>query len=175
MFGRNKKPEAPTGAREKIEAARKLREAGRYNINMSSGGDDIRYPSQMIPVAVVYGLATILAMLLTDSASSPLSGLHLTGVSSIDHFVTSTDIATITGDRDEDRLFTVLGRGAAFFVLTGLVPGIAYVIERFFFYKRVMPLIICWGVIVAVMLSYLFIPLDQIIPFIRDMVSGLVG
>lgn len=175
MFGRKKKVDPPTGAKEKIALAKKMRDSGHYNINLSNSGGDgnIRYPSQTIPLTIIYCTATILAMLLTDGSNNPLAGLNLTGVSSIDHFVGGTDIASFTSDADQNRVLTIMGRGMAFFLIAGIVPAVAFVLEKFLFYKRVTPFLICWGVIITALLVQFCIPLNTIIPFLRDLVGSL--
>ncbi len=145
-----------------------MRASGRYNVN-EKGGGETRYPSQTIAITIIYVLATVLAMRLTDNKSNPLSGMHFTGISSFDNFVTGGDIAHFTGDPDEDRLFTIMGRGLAFFALAGFVPFITLVLEKLLFSKRVMPLVLCWGVTVVLMLIYLFMPSDGIAPLIKSL------
>jgi hypothetical protein len=155
MFGFGKK-RAPVGATEKIEVARQMRAAGRYNINKSGGGGDASYPSQTIPITIVFVIATILAAILTEGGSNnPLSGIHLTNIPSVDSLVTGSDMATFTGDADQDKVLTIMGRGLAFFVLAGIVPLVSFVLEHIFLRKKVMPLIISWGVTVIIMMLYL--------------------
>jgi len=154
MFGFGKK-RIPTGATEKIEIARRMREAGRFKTNQSGGGD-VSYPSQTIPLTIVFVIATILAAILVEGGSSNhLSGLHLTNIPSIDSFVTGADIVSFTSDPDQNKVITIMGRGAAFFILAGIVPLVSFVLEHLFFRKKVMPLIVCWGVTVVMMLFYL--------------------
>jgi hypothetical protein len=158
MFGLGKK-RIPTGAKEKIELARQMKAAGKFNIGTNmGGGGDVHYPSQLIPITIVYVLATAMAMVLTDKGSNPLSGLNLTGNSTIDGLVSGTGNLTFTGDPDEDRLFTILGRGLAFFALTGLVPMFGLIFERLLFRRKVTPFVICWGVFVLLLLICLFLP-----------------
>jgi hypothetical protein len=166
QFGKTK---IPTGARAKIELAKQMRAAGRYNVNQQGGGDT-RYPSQTIAITLIFALAVILAFLLTGGSSNPLSGMHLTGISSVDSFVTGSDIPTFTGDPDQDRVITIMGRGLAFFALAGFVPLIAWALEHLFFNKIVMPLVLCWGVIVVMIMLYLFVPADSIAPFFKGIV-----
>ncbi len=175
MFGFGKK-KIPTGAREKVEIAKQMRAAGRYNVNQVGGSGDTYYPSQVIAVTIIYALATIISMFLSDSNSNPLSGMHLTGSPVVDQFITGTNIEPFTGNEDEDRLFTILGRGMAFFIVGGIVPGIAFVAERLGLRKRVIPLVICWGVIITLMLLYLCVPEGGLRDFgntIRDMVHSI--
>ena len=173
MFGFGKK-KIPAGATEKIELAKKMRAEGRYNVNQKGGGGETRYPSQAVPIAIVYVFATLLSALLTSSGSStPLSSMHFTGISSIDNVISGTDIVSFVGNEDEDRLFTILGRGLAFFILSGIVPLIAFVAENLFFKKTVMPLVICWSVIIILMIFYLFVPQNSIWPFLRDLPGNI--
>jgi hypothetical protein len=154
MFGFGKK-RIPTGATEKIEIARRMREAGRFKTNQAGGGN-VDYPSQTIPITIVFVIATLLATILTEGGSNnPLSGMHLTNIPSVDSLVTGSNMATFTGDADQDKVLTIMGRGAAFFVLAGIVPLVSFVLERLFFRKKVTPFIICWGVTVVMMLLYL--------------------
>lgn len=154
MFGFGKK-KIPTGAREKIEAARQLHASGRFNTSKSGGGD-INYPSQTIPITIVFVVATIISAILTEGGSSnPLSGMHLTNIPSVDSFLTGSNMATFTGDADEDKVLTIMGRGGAFFILAGIVPFISMLLERTLFRRTVMPLILCWGVTTFLMLLYL--------------------
>jgi hypothetical protein len=156
MFGFGKK-RAPVGASEKIEIARQMRAAGRFNVNQAGGGGgDVRYPSQTIPITIIFVIATILAAVLTEGGgSNPLSGMHLTGIAPVDSFVTGSDLTSFTGDADQDKVLTIMGRGMAFFILAGIVPFITFVLERFFFRKTVMPLVLCWAVSTVVLLLYL--------------------
>ncbi len=60
-----------------------------------------------------------------------------------------------------------MGRGAVFFALCGFIPLVAFGLERLFFNKVVMPLVLCWGVTVAMVIFYLFVPANGIIPFFK--------
>lgn len=162
------KSNVPVGAKDKLAIAKQMREAGRYNINQQGSGS-FKYPSQAAIVAVIYVLSTVLAMLLTDAKSNPFASLNLTGNHAIDQFIGGTDIHSFTGNADEDRLFTILGRGAVFFIISGLVPLISFALEKVFLYKRVQPLLICWGVIITALLLNLAVPLGDIISFFKDL------
>lgn len=172
MFGFGKK-KLPAGAREKIELAKKMRLEGRYNINQKGGGGDVRYPSQAIAITIIYVFTTLLAVLLTGGSGSPLSGMHPTGISSFDNFMTGSDIVSFTGNADEDKLITILGRGIGFLVLSGIIPLIAFALERLFFKNIVMPLVLCWGAIVVIMILYLCIPDNSVIPFFKNLPGNI--
>lgn len=165
MFGFGK-TKIPTGAREKIESAKKMYATGRYKTN-EKGGGDTRYPSQTIAITIIFGLSVVLAFLINYNNSSPFSGMHLTGITSVDSFITGSDITSFTGDPDEDRLFTIMGRGAVFFVIAGFIPFLSFVLDRLFFNKRVMPVVVFWGLSMVMLIFYLFIPADGIMPFFK--------
>jgi hypothetical protein len=154
MFGFGKK-RAPVGASEKIEIARRMHASGRHNVNQAHGGDG-SYPSQTIPVTIVFVLSVIIAAILGEGGgNNPFSGMHLTNIPSVDSFVTGSNVAVFTGDADQDKVLTIMGRGAAFFVLAGIIPLVSFVLEYLLFRKKVMPIIICWGVTVLAMMFYL--------------------
>ncbi|MBU6474670.1 MAG: hypothetical protein KGL10_00235 [Alphaproteobacteria bacterium] len=148
----------PAGAQEKIENARRMREAGHFNVDIHGKniGSDTPYPSQTIPVTLIYAVAIIISMIVSDNGANPLSGMHLTGIHDIDNFVTGTGNTAFTGDPNEDHLISIFARGTAFFLLAGAAPLAAALLEHLLFKKRVMPLILCWGVIITAMLFYFF-------------------
>lgn len=142
------KDEAPLGAKDKIAAAKRLREQGYFDTR--SVGGPPGYPSQTAAVALVYVLATALAMLLTDAKVNPLEGLPHTGWRLFDSLALGKDIPAVTGDSAHDRLVAILARGFVFFLAAGIIPALAALAEKLVLYKRVKPLIICWGLIAAV-------------------------
>jgi hypothetical protein len=169
MFGLGKK-RIPTGAREKIEMARQMKAAGKFDIGTNMGGSgDINYPSQAIPVTIIYVLATGIAMYLTDKGSNPLTGLNITGNSMVDNLVSGGGVVTFTGVADNDRLYTILGRGFAFFLLSGLVPLLGFLFEQVFFRRKVTPFVVCWGVFLLLMLVYLFLPSGGVTQLIKGL------
>jgi hypothetical protein len=164
------KTKIPSGAKGKLDLAKKMRESGHYNDDNGGGGGDTRYPSQTVAITLIFALAVILGFLLTGGSSNPLAGTHFTGISSVDNFITGSDIATFTADPDQNKVLTIFGRGAAFFVLAGIIPLISLVLERLFFRQKVMPLVVCWGVTLVLMIMYLFVPADSIGPFFKGIV-----
>ena len=160
---------APAGAREKIAMAKEMKKKGFYNSEQRrGGGGPTQYPSQTIAISLIFSLAVIIAFILTGGTSNPLSGMHPTGINTVDSFVTGSDIHAFTGDPDQDKVLTIMGRGLAFFALAGVVPLIALMLEKTLFRARVMPLVICWGVTVGLMVVYLCIPDNTVGPFLKD-------
>ena len=165
MFGKTR---IPKGAREKIETARQMQKKGYFESGSHGCGGETRYPSQTFPVTLIFAFAVILAFLLTGGTSNPLAGMHFTGINSIDSFITGTDIRAFTADPDQNKVLTIMGRGLAFFALAGLVPFIAFVLQQLFFKRTVMPLVLCWGVFLILIILYLFVPAKDVIPFIKS-------
>jgi len=167
MLGLDKN-NAPAGRHNnKVELAKQMRDAGQLKSNFGNG--EVRYPSQTVAVTLIFALSVILAFLLTDSKSNPLSGIHFTGIPGVDNFITGTDIAHFTDDPDNNKVLTIMGRGAVFFALAGFVPFISFVLERLLFHKRVMPLVICWGVTLLIFVLYIFVPINSIVPFFKSL------
>jgi hypothetical protein len=164
------KDDAPIGARAKIEQAKKMQASGRFNINQSGGGST-HYPSQTVPITLIYVLATLLSMMFTEGKSNPFSGMHITGYPLIDNFVTGNDIHRFTGDPDMDKAFTIMVRGLSFFVVAGIVPLLGFLAEKFFMKGKVQPFVICWGVITIIMMFYFFA--DDIVEFSK-MIGSMV-
>jgi len=171
MFG--SKSKIPAGARDKIEQAKKMKDQGYFADRRSEGGGDVRYPSQTVPVAIIFALSVILGFLLTGNSSNPLTGMHITGLPNVDSFITGSDITSFTSDPDQNKVITIFLRGGAFFALAGLVPLIAFVFERLFFHKRILPLVICWAVTLILMIMYLFVPANSIGPFLKGILPFL--
>jgi hypothetical protein len=168
MFGLGK-TKIPTGAREKIESAKRMRAEGRYKTN-ETGNGDTRYPSQTIPITIIFVLAVILSFIINLNNASPFTGMHITGIPSVDNFITGADVTAFTGDADEDKVFTLMGRGAVFFALTGFIPLLSFVLDRLIFNRRVMPVVVFWGVSMVMVIFYLFIPADGIMPFFKGII-----
>lgn len=151
MFGKSKKPEI-IGAKNKIAVARQMRD--RAMAEMQAKGAEMKKQSQAVPVTVVYCLAVVFAMLVTDSGSNPFASLHPTGFSDIDRLLTGSGIPVIMGDRELDRLIVVLFRGFAFFLAGGFIPFLAFVVLRISDRARINPLVMCWGMLILVPMAY---------------------
>lgn len=157
------------GASAKIEAARQLKESGFFDRERrrNSGGRDFggqTYPSQTIPVTIIFGLGVIIALLISWNDTNPLAGLHITGIPLFDDFVTSDKPYGFMADPDYNKIITLFIRGAIFFVLAGIIPAIAFFFERTLFHKKVPPLLLCWAATLIVFGVYLFVPLNSLIP-----------
>jgi len=163
---KDKKP--PVGASAKMEAARKLKESGFFDRERRHGGGggsrnfsgEQSYPSQTIPITIVFVIAVIIALVLSWG-ENPLAGLHITGIPSFDDFLTAS---TFTGDADMNKVLTLMGRGGVFFILAGIAPAIAIVLERTVLHRKVSPLVLCWGAILFCAALYLFVPLSSVLP-----------
>ena len=173
MLGLGETTKAPAGARDKIAMAREMKKKGFYDSEQKRGGGTTQYPSQTIAISLIISLAVIIAFILTGGTSSPLSGMHPTGINNIDSFVTGSDIHAFTGDPDQDKVLTIMGRGLALFALAGIVPLISLMLEKTLLRARVMPHVICWGVTVALMIVYLCIPDNTVGPFLKDHIPFL--
>ncbi len=156
MFSKKKKL---GGAKQKLENARKMRDAGYYDVDTkrsASGRKDIggqsQYPSQTYYVAVVYVLSVIIAIMINSYGVNPLNGVHITGISILDQFITGAEKLHLTGNAQNDELITIFARGAAFFFLAGIAPIIAALLEMTFLKYRVMPLVTCWFFLVLLLL-----------------------
>ncbi len=151
MFNKKKQP---AGASEKVENARRMIKEGYFDVNApSKGGGKASYPSQTIPVAAIYFIAIVISIVISSNNANPLSGLHITGIPALDSFITGTNTLGVTGNPQEDNLISIFAPGTALFFLAGFAPIIAALLERLLLKYKVMPLIICWFVIMAAMLA----------------------
>jgi hypothetical protein len=159
------KDKVPVGAKEKIAAAQRIREANRAT--MLQGGKARQY-SQTIPVTIIFVLAVAIAMFVTDDGGM-LAGWRPTGIHTFDRILTGSEIPFITGDREMDRLVVVLIRGAAFFVAAGLIPLLALVLVKITT-GRINSLVACWILIVAAP-GLLYLWKDLLLPAFSDIVG----
>lgn len=155
----------PIGAMEKLELAKKMREAGRHNVNKLSGGGHVSDPSPVIPATLIFVFATILAAIVTENKTNPLAGHDFTGVTFIDNIVSNNGIVPVTGDPDQDRLITIVGRGLAFFLIAGIPSLLALIGDRLGLRKHMTPYVLCWGGMVLFMLFYY--ATDSLISFFK--------
>lgn len=162
MFGFGKKKVLPIGAAEKIAAAERMREAARLEMLQKTGGIQ-EAPSQTVPLAIVFGMAVIFALVLVESGNNPFSGWHPTGISSIDSLLVGSDIPSIMGDGDIDKLIVIMIRGIFYFLMAGLIPLFSLIIMRLTG-KSLTPLVACWGVTIALPGICYFL-----VPFIMDL------
>ena len=107
--------------------------------------------------AIVYVIATGLAMLLTDQKINPFSGLPRLGIPFYNELVLGGDIGHVTGDPDQDRLFTVLARGGLIFLATGIIPLLAEAAHNSLFNGRVKPFVLCWILAALAPLAYVLV------------------
>lgn len=167
MFGKGKY-KAPVGAAEKLAMAQKLRETIRAGA--LAGGGKAKTYSQTTPVTIIFVLAVVIAMLMTDGSNSLLAGWHPTGLSSLDRLLTGSEIPHMTGDGDMDRLAVIFIRGGALFLFTGLFPLAALMTLRLSG-GRLNPLIACWLMLVILPVA-LYFSKDILLPAISDILSG---
>jgi hypothetical protein len=164
------KEKPPVGASAKMEAARKLKESGFFDRERRGGGGarnfggEHSYPSQLIPVTIIFVIGVLIALFISWSDANPLAGLHITGIPLFDNFMTSSTPTAFTADPDVSKVLTLMLRGLAFFILAGIAPAIAFVLERTAFHKKVPPLLLCWGAILVTAGLCLFVPLSSILP-----------
>ncbi len=157
-----KKTKRLVGANQKLENARKMNAAGYYDVDTHHGsasrknaGGQAQYPSQTYFVAVIFVLSVVIAIMINSYGVNPLNGAHITGISLIDQFITGTGHLQLTGSAQNDELITIFARGTAFFLMAGIVPIIAALLEVSFLQYRVRPWVTCWFFLVVLMLFHL--------------------
>jgi hypothetical protein len=127
MFSK-KPPPPPVGAREKIAHAQALaKKKGFYHIESKREG---KPPDVTISVIIIYGMAVVLALLLTqgmlDKGDAPfrLSDPYL------HELLLGRHPPAFMGDRDMDTLIAVFIRGTVIFLLAGVMPLLSRLWDR---------------------------------------------
>lgn len=142
MFGFGKKEEkGPTGAKEKIQRAMELRASGGDKLRTGHKGKE---QDDTIPIMVaVYGFACTTVFLLMQNKDGPPFRLP---DPDLHRLLLGVPPPSFMGNPDFDTVIAVLIRGAAIFLLAGLVPGIVRLIYLFKKGKKP-PLSVFWLVL----------------------------
>lgn len=123
MFGNNNKPTL-VGAKAKREAAKNFDPA--YQIKSKREG---KAPSAIVPVAAIYAISVIFAMILTEGPMKAGLGIH-TGHTGFDQAMFGPGIPTFTGSAETDRGIAIFLRGTMIFLLGGILPALTWAWQK---------------------------------------------
>ncbi len=169
MFGENDKKQELVGASAKIEAAERMKAAGRIAANKETA--EGQSYSQNVPALVVYVLTALLVLILMNSSDFNLAGWHLTGDRSIDTFLTGSKIPRFLGDKSIDTIILVFLRALVFFLFAGIVPLLGKMISQSVPKDTINPFMACWAAVIT--LPFLYVTFVSFLaPLLEDMLRG---
>ncbi len=169
MFGENDKKQELVGASAKIEAAERMKAAGRIAAHQETA--EGQSYNQNVPALVVYVLAVLLVLMLMNSSDFNLSGWHLTGDRSIDSFLTGSTIPSFFGDKSIDTIILVFLRALVFSLFAGIVPLLGKMIAQLVPKDTINPFMACWAAVIAIPFLYVMF-VSFLAPLFEDMLRG---
>ncbi len=164
MFGGDKNNRL-VGAKEKHEKSLKFK-PGNFTVKSKREGKN---PSPIIPLAVIYGIAVILAMFLTEGPFKEGVGLR-TGNGTFDSTFFGPGIPSFTGTPDTDRGIAVFLRGTLLFLLGGFLPLCTYLWQKLVDNARMNVYMGFWGVTLGLALLY-YLGRDTLGPLFKEILD----
>ena len=168
MFGWEKKKAKFVGAQDKLALAKQIKEYSKANIQFRN--NETQTASQMVPVSIIFSVAVLLALFITDGRGAALFGGHPTGIYKLDLLLVGPSIPNLIGDTDINRVVVIFIRGFVYFLLTGLAPFIAFLFISLIGKNRVNSFVACWLVICII--SSFYMSMNTLLPALKDIVEG---
>jgi hypothetical protein len=126
MFSKESKPPL-VGAKEKREKALKF--DPRAQIKSKREGKET---SPLVLAVMVYGVAAVLATLLTEGPFKDSGFGFQTGINLIDQYILAGGVPSVTGSPDTDLIILILLRGLALFLVAGVIPFATFISQKIF-------------------------------------------
>ncbi len=168
LFGLGKKKPTLIGANDKLELAKRIREASKANMQFKQG--KTLTANQTVPIVVIFAVSVALAFFLTDKGGSMFFGGLSTGFYKLDLLLMGPGIPSLIGDVEMNRVLVIFIRGFAYFLLTGLAPFIAFLFINVTGKNSVNAMVACW-LIICIML-FLYTSKDFLLSVVKDIVKG---
>lgn len=137
----DKKQNMGIGATEKIAIAKRMRDDAQQKIDHDAGVKE----RPAIPAAIVFALAVILAVIITDGGIHFDGGLRVTGFVRFDQMLAGINIPNTFGDGDTNRAIFMFVRGFSFFLLAGIPALLARLLMRAFDQRGLSPYMAIWA------------------------------
>ncbi len=172
MFGNDKnKVQKLVGAKEKREKAMQFKAQSGYDIRSKKEGKD---DSKILPLAVIYGLAAILALIMSEGVLKNSNlGIH-TGNGSFDRLFFGPGYPAFTGSQEMDLGIVVFIRATLIFLLAGILPLLTYLWQKISDGARANIYLTFWGVTIALGFLYYLIR-DHFSPALKAIIDTFFG
>lgn len=136
-----KKQNTGIGATEKLAIAKRMREVAQEKIDRNAGVKQ----RPAIPAAIIFALAVVLAVIITDGGIHFSGGLQVTGFPRFDQILAGINIPNTFGDGDVNRVVFMFVRGFSFFLLAGIPALLARILMRVFDQRGLSPYMAIWA------------------------------
>lgn len=165
-FGKSRNPQV-VGAKQKMTRARQIQfgPGGQEVVSKREGGGE----NLMIPVGIVYALACLLAMVLTEGALMKGAGIHFFSSNpKWDTIFFGPGIPQVYGEGDVNRLVVIMLRGTGIFAVAGILPFLSRVWNSLRDAAKVNLYVSFWGTTIAAPLIYIIVK-DFLWPLLLSM------
>lgn len=165
MFGKDKNRPL-VGAKLKREQAMKFKP--NFQVESKREGKE---RSPIIPLAVIWGIAVILALILTEGPLKT-AGLNFhSGNARFDGIFFGPGIASFTGNPESDRGIVIFLRGTLIFLLAGILPALTWLWQKLLDRAQMNVYLAFWGTTITVVLLYYLIR-DSIGPLLMRIITN---
>lgn len=171
MFGSNDdKSQKLVGAREKRDKAAQFRPHA-YEIKSKKEG---REGSKVVPLAVIYGIAVVFALILTEGVMDQKNiGIH-TGNGAFDRMFFGPGIPSIMGSQETDRGIVIFLRGTMIFLAAGVLPLFTWLWQKIADGARMNVYLAFWGVTIGLGMIW-YLAMDSLIPALNAVIDIFFG
>ncbi len=167
IMGESEKKAELVGASAKLEAAEKMKAAGRIATNKETA--EGQSYSQNMPAAGIFFVSFLYVIILMELSGINISSWHITGDRSIDSFLTGSRGHRFIGDKDIDKIILAFLRALVFFLATGIIPLLGKIVHQFFPKNTINPFVSCWAAVAISPLLYMTF-ISFILPLLEDII-----